>query len=255
MSGAAKRRARAHPGDARDPSCSSHTTTVCVCPGPRPRYAHGWRAGSSGLPRSRFDSGIDEAARATRAGRIRLRHRALAASHELALGPVSDKVPEPGGAMATKRTPAKKTRPKRKATKKRASKAPASKRVSTAPAKKRASKAPKKSSRPTKPAKPRAKRAAAGVPVPVSAPVSVPGSVPVPVPVSVPGAGAGAVSAPVPGSAPASPPASYLEGVPQDHVELVSGLLQVVRGAAKDLKTLVTQAIAMSHQKDDPYDR
>jgi len=67
------------------------------------------------------------------------------------------------------------------------------------------------------------------------------------------------VSAPVPVSAPApvsaSPPPSYLEGVPQDHAELVSGLLQVVRGAAKDLKTLVTQAIAMSNQKDDPFDR
>jgi hypothetical protein len=43
--------------------------------------------------------------------------------------------------------------------------------------------------------------------------------------------------------------------VPQDHAELVSGLLQVVRGAAKDLKTLVTQAIAMSNQKHDPFDR
>jgi hypothetical protein len=38
-------------------------------------------------------------------------------------------------------------------------------------------------------------------------------------------------------------------------VELVSGLLQVVRGAAKDLKTLVIQAIAISHQNDDPFDR
>jgi len=46
-----------------------------------------------------------------------------------------------------------------------------------------------------------------------------------------------------------------LEGVPHDHAELVSGLLQVVRGAAKDLKTLVTQAIAMSNQKNDPFDR
>jgi hypothetical protein len=50
-------------------------------------------------------------------------------------------------------------------------------------------------------------------------------------------------------------PASYLEGVPRDHAELVSGLLQVVRGAAKDLKTLVTQAVAMSNQKSGPFDR
>ena len=128
--------------------------------------------------------------------------------------------------MANKRTPAKKTRPAKKATKKRASKGPARKRASKAPAKKRTTRAPAKSSRPTKPAKPRAKRAAAAA-VPVSAPVS----------------------------APASPPPSYLEGVPQDHVELVSALLQVVRGAAKDLKTLVTRAIAMSNQKDDPFDR
>jgi hypothetical protein len=64
------------------------------------------------------------------------------------------------------------------------------------------------------------------------------------------------VSAP-PRSTPSVPlrEASYLEGVPQDHAELVSGLLQVVRGAAKDLKTLVTQAIAMSNQKNDPFDR
>jgi hypothetical protein len=29
----------------------------------------------------------------------------------------------------------------------------------------------------------------------------------------------------------------------------------VVRGAAKDLKTLVTQAVAMSNQKSGPFDR
>ena len=73
------------------------------------------------------------------------------------------------------------------------------------------------------------------------------------------------VPVPVPVSAPVPPrreeaslpprEASYLEGVPHDHAELVSGLLQVVRGAAKDLKTLVTQAIAMSNQRNDPFDR
>ena len=65
---------------------------------------------------------------------------------------------------------------------------------------------------------------------------------------------------PLPSSAPSPEPVierppSYLEGVPRDHAELVSGLLQVVRGAAKDLKTLITQAIAMSNQKNDRFDR
>jgi hypothetical protein len=133
--------------------------------------------------------------------------------------------------MASKRTPKKTTKKKRtskapakKAAKKRTSKAPAKK-----AAKKRATKRPAKSSRPTKPAKPRAKRAAAAaaaaVPVPAAASVSATERV-----------------------------ASYLEeGVPHDHAELVSGLFQVVRGAAKDLKTLITQAIAMSNQKNDPF--
>jgi hypothetical protein len=48
---------------------------------------------------------------------------------------------------------------------------------------------------------------------------------------------------------------SYLEGEPRDHADLVAGLIQVVRGAAKDLRTLVTQAISMSHQKGDRSDR
>jgi hypothetical protein len=54
---------------------------------------------------------------------------------------------------------------------------------------------------------------------------------------------------------PSSRPPSYLEGVPRDHSELVSALLQVLRGAAKDIKTLVTQAVEMSHQRDDPFNR
>ena len=49
--------------------------------------------------------------------------------------------------------------------------------------------------------------------------------------------------------------ASYLESIPQDRAELVAGLFQVARGAAKDLRTLFTQAIAISHQKTDRYDR
>jgi hypothetical protein len=61
---------------------------------------------------------------------------------------------------------------------------------------------------------------------------------------------------PRPVSAPPPPrAASYLESVPQDGADLVAGLFQVARGAAKDLRTLFTQALAMSHQKNDRYDR
>jgi hypothetical protein len=80
----------------------------------------------------------------------------------------------------------------------------------------------------------------------VSAPASVPASASVSAPVSAP--------EPAPARAPSSRPPSYLEGVPQDSAELVSGLFQVFRGAAKDLKTLVTQAIAISNHKNDPFD-
>lgn len=153
--------------------------------------------------------------------------------------------------MGTKRTPTSKTGSAKKATKKRTSKAPAKKaakkRASKAPAKKAAkkrTKVPPKSSRPTKPARPRAKKAAAKpAPGPVSAPVSAA------VPVSAP------EPAPASRSTSSSRPPSYLEGLPKDHAELVSGLLQVVRGAAKDLKTLVTQAVAISHHKNDRFDR
>ena len=57
--------------------------------------------------------------------------------------------------------------------------------------------------------------------------------------------------------APADPTrvASYLESVPQDRTELVAGLFQVARGAAKDLRTLFTQALAISHQRNDRFDR
>jgi hypothetical protein len=180
--------------------------------------------------------------------------------HELALRNVSDKVRKLGGAMANKRTPAKKARPQ-KAAKKRVSKATAKKvtkkRPGKATVKERASKAPAKSSRPTKPAKPRAKKEAA-VSVPVSTPPSRTGQavseapfhrVPVPVPFRKDEA-----SLPPRGETPSGPP-SYLQGLPRDHAELVSGFLQVVRGAAKDLKTLVTQAVAMSNQKNGRFDR
>ncbi len=152
-----------------------------------------------------------------------------------------------GEAMATKKTAKKRPSkaPTKKATKKRASKAPTKKRASTAPAQKRPSKAPtkkatkKRQPRPTLPAKPRAKRMAAATskPAPASAPAPTPAS--------------SSDSA----RAPSSRPPSYLESTPSNHAELVSGLFQVVRGAAKDLKTLVSQAISMSQDKRNRSDR
>ncbi|MGB8222143.1 MAG: hypothetical protein WCF10_06125, partial [Polyangiales bacterium] len=82
--------------------------------------------------------------------------------------------------------------------------------------------------------------ASAPAPAPVRARVSDPAPPPAP-----------SSKGPAPRQATSSRPPSYLESVPQDHAELVSGLFRVVRGAAKDLKTLVTQAIAMSNQKND----
>jgi len=152
--------------------------------------------------------------------------------------------------MATKQRPTKKTRPAKKASKKRPRKAPAEQTTT-----KRQSKESARAGRPTKPAKSRTKRAASksgsvsvSAPPPVSAPASIkapaPVKVPAPSPV-VPSEGAGRREAA------SSRPPSYLESVPRDHAELVSGLFRVVRGAAKDIKTLVTQAIAMSNQKND----
>lgn len=131
-------------------------------------------------------------------------------------------------------------------TKKPASK-PAAKKRAAAAAKKRSDKTPAKRSRPTLPARPRAKRAAAAEPR-----ESAPGAIPVPVPAPTVPRQEDTVAA-SPGEPP-SRPASYLESVPRDHAELLSAFLQVVRGAAKDIKTLITQAIAMSHQ-DDRIDR
>jgi hypothetical protein len=75
------------------------------------------------------------------------------------------------------------------------------------------------------------------IPVPVAAPA----------PAALPQEDARASS----GESP-SRPTSYLGSVPRDHAELLSAFLQVVRAAAKDIKTLLTQAIAMSHQDDRP---
>lgn len=137
-------------------------------------------------------------------------------------------------------------------TKKPASK-PAAKKRAAAAAKKRSDKTPAKRSRPTLPARPRAKRAAAAEPT-ESAPGAIPVPVPVPAPTAPPTAPRQEDTAPASPGEPPSRPASYLESVPRDHAELLSAFLQVVRGAAKDIKTLITQAIAMSHQ-DDRIDR
>lgn len=163
----------------------------------------------------------------------------------------------PGGAMATKRTRKKTARPAKKPATKRTSEAPETKRSSEAPvakpAKKRASTTPAakratRSRRETVPARPRAKKAASPA---ASASESRPTPVPVPRPSSAPPPPP-REAAPRSSRGEAGPrAASYLDGVPQDHAELVSGLLRVFWGVAKDIKTLVTQAIALSHQKND----
>jgi hypothetical protein len=171
---------------------------------------------------------------------------------------------------------ASKTRTKKtakKTTKKRAAKASAKKKPARkATVKKRASKASDTLSRPTQPAKLRAKRkpsadesSRAGQP---PAPSSVPAATPMPIPsapaVSYHSRPSGSVDKPEPRREGTSRPTpsgtrpprrTYLEGVPRDHADLVAGLIQVVRGAAKDLRTLVTHAISMSHHKDDRSDR
>jgi len=144
--------------------------------------------------------------------------------------------------MATKQTPTTKTRPAKKATKKRPRKASAKK--------KRTTQAPATSTRPTTPAKPGAKRAAGTTEIAREVEASRAPRSEVPVPVASP-----IGQEPAPGQAPSSRTPSYLESIPQDHAELVSGLFRVARGAAKDLKTLVTQAIAMSNRKHDRSER
>jgi hypothetical protein len=159
--------------------------------------------------------------------------------------------------MATKRTRKKTARPAKKPAEKRSSEAPGTKRSSEAPgakpAKKRASTAPAakratRSRRQTVPARPRAKKAVSAA---ASASESRPTPVPVPRPSSAPPS-APRETAPRPSRGEAGlGAASYLDGVPQDHAELVSGLLRVFWGVAKDIKTLVIQAIALTHHKND----
>jgi len=48
---------------------------------------------------------------------------------------------------------------------------------------------------------------------------------------------------------------SYLEGAPRDHAEVLAGFLRVVKTAAGDIRTLIRQAIALSNQKRDRFDR
>lgn len=61
-------------------------------------------------------------------------------------------------------------------------------------------------------------------------------------PVAPPSAAPGATTAPK--------PASYLDSLPEDPAALVGGLFQVVRGAAKDLRTLFAQALTIGQKRD-----
>jgi hypothetical protein len=161
-------------------------------------------------------------------------------------------------ATAKKRAGQKQTtkRASKASAKKRASKAPAKKQGSKAPAKKRRSNlAPATANRPTKPASPRAKKAShENETMPARRDFGLKSAAPEslrPAPA--------AVSPVVPPHREPEPPpprvASYLDSVPQDRGELFSGLFQVARGAAKDLRTLFTQALAISHKKTDRDDR
>ena len=135
--------------------------------------------------------------------------------------------------------------------KKGAGKATAKRKSSKAPAKKAAKKRdPERAPRAARPTV-RAKKAAleaAPEPVTVAKPAPPPAE-------AVSQAQRGDVSAAAKVRAPSSRTTSYLDAVPKDHGELVSALFQVVRGAAKDLRTLVSQAIAMSQHKNDRSDR
>lgn len=168
-------------------------------------------------------------------------------------------VTKPPSNKATKKR-ASKTRPE-KATKRGATKTSVKKKrpARKAAVKKRATHAPARLGAPDegKPAEPETEQLR-------SAPESVPAASPAPVPAAppVPVASRPPEQRPRPESREQDRPRpapsgsrsvrrSYLEGVPRDHADLVAGLIQVVRGAAKDLRTLVTQAISMSHNKDD----
>lgn len=194
--------------------------------------------------------------------------------------------------MATKRTNTK-TQAARKTTKKRASKRPskappkrttkarkasASKRPSKAPSKapsKRPAKAAATNGSPTngaarkaKPARKRPSKAPSksGVkrttrPAKVGAVAKSGQTVPRPAPIP----DVVTVTAPVPedwtartsaGSAShARSRDSYLDDTPRDHAELLAGFLRVVKTAAGDIRKLILQAIALSNQRRDRFDR
>jgi hypothetical protein len=170
----------------------------------------------------------------------------------------------PTNGRSTKKVTAKKASSKKRSSKAPAKKAAGKKRSSKAPAKKRTTKAPASASRDTRPAKRRVRRAKPAV---SAVPLPGPAPMPVTVTVSAPAPASATVSGPVSEAPPraadpgtptgtaSSIPPSYLQGLPQDHVELVSGLLQVVRGAAKDLRMLLAQAISIGQQKNNRHDR
>lgn len=277
MSEQAKRPAWADPSDARDSACRAYTPSVSFRPSSHARHAHGERSRGGRLSRGRIDSRGSQAAGAARAPRVRVRRRPLSWG-VLALTIVSDKVPRSGGVMTTKRSTTK-TRAARKTTKKRSSKRPskappkrsaksrkagASKRPSKSPPKaakaatngaptngagrkakptrKRPSKAPRKSG--TK----RTTRSSKIGAIPSSGAVA---PRPAPTPDVVPG------TAHRPGSPGSRPrhPESYLDDMPRDHAEVLAGFLRVVKTAAGDLRKLILQAIALSNQRRDRFDR
>ncbi len=48
---------------------------------------------------------------------------------------------------------------------------------------------------------------------------------------------------------------SYLEDVPRDHAEVLAGFLKVVKAAAGDIRKLIAQAIVLSGNKRNRFDR
>jgi len=175
----------------------------------------------------------------------------------------SNKPPKKAAKKRSSKAPTKAARKSAsKAPTKAASKAPkkgasAKKTASAAPRKRRTTLSPGRANRPTQPARPRAKKAAAKqVPmsVPAPAPAPKPISVAAPVAVQPPTPVVQSAPAPAPATPPPPKPATYLDSLPQDPAALVAGLFQVVRGAAKDLRTLFAQALAIG-QKNDRHDR
>lgn len=192
--------------------------------------------------------------------------------------------------MATKRTTTK-TRAASKTTKKRPSKRPskappkraakarktsASKRPSKSPAKtakaatngspsngaaqrakparKRSSKAPPKSGakRTTRPAKVGAVAKSGQVAPP---PAPMPDVVTVTAPVPEARTAQSASSPGLPSGSHTRSRQSYLDEAPRDHAEVLAGFLRVVKTAAGDIRKLILQAIALSNQKRDRFDR